>query len=112
MTRLIEYFRNGQITASEYQTYLDFGYDPSDPVQLVSGRSAEMVTVSYMNLGDGKSWTLRSGESIMGYIGPSADMTNAGAMTIAGDALFQYNVGKIVNTGTITVTGNFELKSY
>ena len=112
MTRLIDYFRSGQITASEYQTYLDFGYDPSDPVQLVSGRSAEMVTVSYMNLGDGKSWTLKSGESVMGYIGPSTDLTNAGDMTIAGDALFLYNGGKIVNTGTITVTGSLELKPY
>ena len=112
MTRLIDYFRSGQLTASEYQTWLDLGYDPSDTIQLVSGRSAEMVTVSYMNLGDGKSWTLKSGESVMGYIGPSTDLTNAGDMTIAGDALFLYNGGKIVNTGTITVTGNFELKPY
>jgi len=88
------------------------GYQPSDHVQLTSGRSAEMVTLSYMNLGAGRSFTLNSDETLMGYIGPNNDLTNAGTMTIAGDALFLYNSGTISNTGIITVTGNLEVKSY
>lgn len=112
MTQLIQLFRSGQLNLSEYQTYLDMGYLPSDTVQLNSGRSAEMVTLSYMNLGAGRSFTLKSNETLMGYIGPNNDMTNAGSMTINGDALFLYNTGKFINTGTITVTGTLEFKPY
>ena len=112
MVRLIDLFRSGQITQSEYQSYLDLGYVSIDPVQLQTGRSAEMVTVSYMNLGDGRTWTLKSGETLFGYIGPNADLTNAGTMTINGDALFNYNGGKIINTGIITGSGNLIVKSY
>jgi len=109
MVRLLDLWRGGQLTLSEYQAYLDLGYDPDDPVQLSSGRSAEMVTVSYMNLGAGRSWTLKSGETLFGYIGPNADLANAGDMTVAGDALFHYQGGKLTNTGTITITGNFQM---
>ena len=68
MVRLIDLFRSGQITQSEYQSYLDLGYVSIDPVQLQTGRSAEMVTVSYMNLGDGRTWTLKSGETMFAVI--------------------------------------------
>lgn len=112
MARLIDAFRSAQINLSEYQSYIDLGYLPSDTIQLNSGRSAEMVTISYMNLGAGRSFTLQEHETIMGYIGPNNDMSNAGNMTIAGDALFLYNVGKFVNTGNLTVTGNLEFKPY
>jgi len=49
---------------------------------------------------------------MFGYIGPNADLTNAGTMTINGDALFNYNGGKIINTGIITGSGNLIVKSY
>jgi hypothetical protein len=112
LTRLIDLFRNGSLTLSEYQEYLDQGYEPSDTAQLQSGRSAEMVTMSYMNLGSGRSWELKENETVMGYIGPSSGLVNAGNMIISGDALFLYNSGNITNTGTITITGNLTLKSY
>ena len=112
MARLIDLFRSGQITLSEYQTYLDLGYSSTDSVQLQAGRSAEMVTVSYMNLGDGRTWTLKSGETMLGYVGPNADLVNAGTMTINGDALFYYNSGKITNTGTISGSGSLIERSY
>jgi hypothetical protein len=111
LTRLIDLFRDGQLSLSEYQTYLDLGFQPSESVQLNSGRSAELVTLSYMDLGAGRSWTVKAGETLMGYIGPSTDLTNAGSITNSGDILFQYNQGTIINTGTITNIGNFTLKS-
>lgn len=64
-----------------------------------------------MDLGAGRSWTVKAGETLMGYIGPSTDLTNAGSITNSGDILFQYNQGTIINTGTITNIGNFTLKS-
>ena len=109
MVSLYNAFRAGSLTLSEYQSYLDLGYDPSDPVQLTSGRSAEMVTVSYMNLGSGRTWTVKSGETIMGYIGPNADLINSGEMVVDGDALFLYNSGKISGTGNISGSGHFLL---
>jgi len=109
MVRLIDAFRAGSLTLSEYQSYLDLGYDPSDIVQLTSGRSAEMVTVSYMNLGSGRTWTVKSGETVMGYIGPNADMVNSGTMTVDGDAVFLYNDGKVSGTGEISGSGHFLL---
>ena len=114
MSRLIDIFRSGSISLSEYQTYLDLGYQPSDQIQLTSGRNAEMVTLSYMNLGSGRSWTLDSGETLMGYIGPNADLVNNGSMTINGDATFMYNSGKLSGTGIISGSGNllvYPLKS-
>ncbi len=112
MTRLFDLYRSGQLNLSEYQSYLNLGYSPSDHIQLNSGRSAEMVTLSYMNLGAGRSFTLNTNETLMGYIGPNNDLTNAGSMTINGDALFLYNSGTIINTGTITITSNLEIKEY
>ncbi len=109
MTRLIDLFRSGQLTLSEYQSYLDFGYQPSESVQLSSGRSAEMITTSYMDLGSGRSWTVKAGETLLGYIGPNADMVNAGTMTIDGDVTLLYNSGKLTNTGTITGSGNLTI---
>ena len=109
MTRLIDVWRSGQITLSEYQSYLDLGYQPSDTVQLNSGRSAEMVTTSYMNLGSGRSWTVKPGETLLGYIGPNSDMINAGNMTINGDVTFLYNSGKLTNTGKISGTGSLTI---
>jgi len=111
MVRLLDAWRSGQLTLSEYQTYLDFGYEPDDLIQLSSGRSAEMVTVSYMNLGDGRSWSAKSGVNVLGYIGPNADLINNGTMNIDGDALFYYKDSKIVNTGIMSITGNFQLRS-
>jgi hypothetical protein len=111
MTRLIDLYREEQITKTEYDTYLAMGYKPSDIVQIQSGRSAEMVTTTYMNLSSGRSWTLKAGETVMGYIGPT-DLNNAGAMTIAGDALFYVNTGAFTNTGTLTVTGTVVFKDY
>ena len=114
MTILVNAWRSGQISLSEYQTYLDMGYQPSDQIQLTSGRSAEMITMSYMDLGSGRSWTVKSGETLMGYIGPNADLVNAGTMTIDGDVTFLYNSGKITSTGTISGSGNlivYPLKS-
>ena len=109
MVRLIDAFRAGSLTLSEYQSYLDLGYDPSDIVQLTSGRSAEVITVSYMNLGSGRTWTVKSGETVMGYIGPNSDLINSGEMVVDGDALFFYNSGKISGTGKISVSGHFLL---
>ena len=108
MTRLIDVWRSGQITLSEYQSYLNLGYKPSDTVQTSSGRSAEMVTLSYMDLGSGRSFTLRENETMMGYIG-SQSLTNAGTITNAGEMLFLYKGGKIVNTGRIVNTGKLSV---
>lgn len=109
MVRLIEYYRNGTLNLSEYQSYLDLGYDPDDPIVLNSGRSAEVITMSYMNLGDGRSWTVKANETLMGYIGPNADLVNNGAMTINGDVAFLYNSGKISGTGSISGSGHLLL---
>ena len=109
MVSLYNAFRAGSLTLSEYQSYLDLGYDPSDPVQLTSGRSAEMVTISYMNLGSGRTWTVKTGETVMGYIGPNSDLVNSGTMTIDGDVVFLYNDGKISGTGSIEGSGHFLL---
>jgi hypothetical protein len=111
LTRLIDLFRDGQLSLSEYQTYLDLGFQPSESVQLNSGRSAELVTLSYMNLGSGRSWTVKSGETLMGYIGPSSNLENNGTITNAGDILFQYSSEKgIENTGTIENSGYITLQ--
>lgn len=107
MTRLIDSWRSGQISLSDYQVYLALGYDPSSQVELTSGRSAEMVTMSYMDLGSGKSWTVKSNETLLGYIGPNSDLTNNGRMLIDGDVTFLYNTGKITGTGSISGSGNF-----
>lgn len=109
MTRLIDVWRSGQLTLSEYQSYLDLGYQPSDQIQLTSGRSAEMITTSYMDLGSGRSWTVKSGETLLGYIGPNSDMVNAGDMTIDGDVTFLYNSGKLTSTGIISGSGNLTI---
>ena len=109
MVTLFNAFRSGSLTLSEYQNYLDLGYDPSDIIQLTSGRSAEMVTVSYMNLGSGRTWTVKSGETVMGYIGSNADLVNNGNMVVDGDALFLYDSGKISGTGSIGGSGHFLL---
>jgi hypothetical protein len=62
-----------------------------------------------MDLGSGRSWTVKAGETLLGYIGPNADMVNAGAMTIDGDVTLLYNSGKLTNTGTITGSGNLTI---
>ena len=109
MVTLLNAFRSGTLILSEYQSYLDLGYQPSDTIQLTSWRSAEMVTVSYMNLGYGRSWTLKEDETLLGYIGPNADLVNNGDMTIDGDATFLYNSGKISGSGMISGSGNLLL---
>lgn len=109
MTRLIDAWRSGQLTLSKYQSYLDLGYQSSDQIQLTSGRSAEMITTSYMDLGSGRSWTVKSGETLLGYIGPNSDMVNAGNMTIDGDVTFLYNSGKLTSTGIISGSGNLTI---
>jgi hypothetical protein len=109
--RLYDAYKNSEITRTEYLAYLDFGYKPSDSVFLTQNRSTEMVTISYLSMGSNYNWSIDDGESMMGYIGPTQDLTNAGNINNAGDILFWYNDGQIVNTGTITNTGNITLKS-
>jgi hypothetical protein len=110
MVNLIQAYRAGTITHDEYLEFRGLGYEDSDSVQLDSVRSAEVVTISYMNLASGHSWTVRAGETQLGYIGPTRDLDNYGDMIIAGDVIFVYNDGHIENEGTITVTGNMELR--
>lgn len=109
--RLYDAYKNGEINRTELLAYLDLGYGLYDQVFPTSDRSAEVVTISYMMLDEDHSWTVSDGESMMGYIGPTQDLTNAGNITNSGDILFWYNDGQIVNTGTITNTGNITLKS-
>jgi len=109
MSTLYNLFRAGTINLSEYQDFLDLGYDPNDTIQLNTGRGFEVVTVGYMNTESGRTWTLAENETMMAYIGPNKDLTNAGTMTIAGDVMFMSNIGKFVNTGEATITGNLTI---
>ena len=50
------------------------------------------------------------GEAAQIYIGSSADLTNAGVITVGGDLLVQTDGSVISNTGTISVTGVLKIK--
>lgn len=109
--RLYDAYKNGEITRTEYLAYLDFGYKPSDSVFLTQNRSTEMVTISYLSMGSNYNWSIDDGESMMAYVGPVNDLSNAGTLNNAGSILFLCKDGKIVNTGTITNTGHIALQS-
>jgi hypothetical protein len=65
-----------------------------------------------MNLGGGESWSVLSGESSLGYIGPSADLVNEGTINIAGDVLFYCDTKGLDNRGTINITaGSLQFKA-
>lgn len=109
--RLYDAYKNSEITRTEYLAYLDFGYKPNDSVFLTQNRSTEMVTISYLSMGSNYNWSIDDGESMMAYVGPINDFSNAGSLNNAGSILFLYKDGKIVNTGTITNTGHIALQS-
>jgi hypothetical protein len=50
------------------------------------------------------------GEAAQIYIGSSANLTNAGVITVGGDLLVQTDGSVISNTGTISVTGVLKIK--
>jgi hypothetical protein len=54
-------------------------------------------------------WTIPSGESAMAYIGSTANLTNAGTITVTGDLLILSSGSTLVNSGTITVTGTLKV---
>ena len=51
-----------------------------------------------------------SGEAAQIYIGSSANLTNAGVITVGGDFLVQTDGSVISTTGTISVTGVLKIK--
>ena len=109
--RLYDAYKTGEINRTEYLSYLNFGYKPSDSVFLTQNRSTEMVTISYLSMGSNYNWYIDDGESMMAYVGPINDLSNAGSLNNAGSILFLCKDGKIVNTGTITNTGHIALQS-
>lgn len=109
--RLYDAYKNGEITRTEYLAYLDFGYKPSDNVFLTQNRSTEMVTISYLSMGSNYNWSIDDGESMMTYVGPVNNLSNAGTLNNAGSILFLYKDSTIINTGTITNTGHIALQS-
>ena len=50
------------------------------------------------------------GEAAQIYIGSSANLTNAGVITVGGDLLVQTDGSVISNTGTISVNGIIKIK--
>ena len=109
--RLYDAYKNSEITRTEYLAYLDFGYKPSDSVFLTQNRSTEMVTISYLSMGSNYNWSIDDGESMMAYVGPINDLSNAGSLNNAGSILFLYKDSTIINTGTITNTGHIALQA-
>ena len=109
--RLYDAYKNSEITRTEYLAYLDFGYKPSDSVFLTQNRSTEMVTISYLSMGNNYNWSIDDGESMMAYVGPINDLSNAGSLNNAGSILFLYKDSTIINTGTITNTGHIALQA-
>jgi hypothetical protein len=107
--RLGDAHKRGFLTENEVQNYLDKGYLLTDQVDIESGRPGAMIFISYMALDSFRHWTVKSGETQMGYIGQQ-DLTNAGQITNQGEVLFLYDAGRIVNTGKLTNTGRWTLR--
>ena len=56
------------------------------------------------------NFEIPAGEAAQIYIGSSADLTNAGVITVGGDLLVQTDGSVISTTGTISVTGVLKIK--
>ncbi len=56
------------------------------------------------------NWEVPAGEAAQIYIGSSANLANAGTITVGGDLLILTDGSVISNSGTITVTGMLKIK--